>query len=118
MKIDLNLSVDVNEQKIKEDIRKSTERSFQYLVERAFESDRHYGKAGSQFKLIREKVDSLFLTDDVQKHVDHLIETLWPDILKAAVTKALEQEAAKMVWPNVRARKAIKRDMPSGNGAL
>ena len=36
----------------------------------------------------------------------------------AAVTKALEQEAAKVAWPNVRARKALKRDMPSGNGAL
>ena len=106
MNIDLNLSVEVDEKRLNEQIRQTTERNFQSLVERAFESDRHYGKAGPQFKLIQEKLDNLFLTDDVQKQVDHLIETLWPDILKAAVTKALEQKAAQHVWPNVRARKA------------
>ncbi len=106
MNIDINLSVKVDEQKLQDDIRKSTERNFQYLLEQAFQSDRHYGKAGPQFKLIQEKLDNLFLTDDVQKQVDHLIETLWPGILQAAVTKALEQKAAQHVWPNVRARKA------------
>jgi hypothetical protein len=94
---ELTVKVHIDSQQLRKQVLDSIEETINTKVTKLFASGTGQGK-GMYYEVLESFLNSKFLDPDVQKTIEAMAESMWPEILKAAVTKALEHKANKLAF--------------------